>query len=188
MKRKLLAGALMAICLSVAAYGTVAYFTAEDTAQNVITAGNIQISLEETAIPSDGGDPVPFEDVTGVMPGAEVSKIVQVENTGDNTAFVRIRLEKEILLADGVEGEPDADLVTMDINTQHWTEQDGYYYYNEPLAAGETTEPLFTAVSFSKDMGDLYQNSQAAITAYAGATQADNNGESALQAAGWPAE
>lgn len=37
MKKKLLLAALAAICICIAAYGTVAYFTADDTATNVIT-------------------------------------------------------------------------------------------------------------------------------------------------------
>lgn len=49
MKRKLFAGAVIAICLSLIAYGTLAYFTAEDTARNVITSGGIDIQLREWA-------------------------------------------------------------------------------------------------------------------------------------------
>lgn len=188
MKRKLLAVALAVSCLSLAAYGTVAYFTAEDTATNVITAGNVDISLKETAIPENGGDPVPFEDVFGVMPGSEVSKIVEVENTGDNPAYIRICLEKELALAEGKTGEIDLSLMVIDLNTENWTEKDGYYYYNTALDAGKTTEPLFTTVRFSKDMDNRYQNSKATMKVFAEATQAENNGDSALEASGWPGE
>ena len=186
MKRKLLAVALAVSCLSLAAYGTVAYFTAEDTATNVIIAGNVRIELQETAVSEDGGDPVPFEDLIGVMPGAEVSKIVEVKNTGDKTAYIRIQLEKKLALAEGATGETDPSLIGLNIDTESWTEKDGYYYYNEPLAAGQTTKPLFTAVAFSKNMSDLYQNSKATISVKASAVQTDNNGDSALEAAGWP--
>ena len=179
MKRKLLAGALIAVCLSIAAYGTVAYFTAEDTAQNTITAGNIEIDLL---------DSVPSGDEVSVMPGTESFKTVQVENIGDHPAYIRIRLDKSITLAEGAEGETDPGLIGLDINTKDWTEKDGYYYYNTVLEAGETTEPLFTKVSFSKDMSDLYQNSRATIAAYAFAVQSENNGADVMEAAGWPAE
>jgi predicted ribosomally synthesized peptide with SipW-like signal peptide len=179
MKRKLLAGALIAVCLSIAAYGTVAYFTAEDTAANTITAGNIEIDLLDSAQPEDG--------IT-IMPGTESAKTVKVENTGDHPAYIRILLDKSIVLADGVEGETDSRLIDMDINIKDWTEKDGYYYYNKPLAAGETTEPLFTKISFSKDMNNLYQNSKAVIIAYASAVQSENNGANVMEATGWPAE
>ena len=110
MKRKLLAAALAVLCLSVAVYGTVAYFTAEDTATNVITAGNVKIALNEAAITEDG-ETVAFEDVTGVVPGAEISKIVTVDNTGDNAAYVRIKVVKEITSENEPEGEFDPSLI-----------------------------------------------------------------------------
>lgn len=179
MKRKLLAGALIAVCLSIAAYGTVAYFTAQDTAANTITAGNIEIGLLDSA---------PAQDDITVMPGTESDKTVQVENIGDHPAYIRVRLDKSIVLADGVEGETDPSLIGLDINIENWTEKDGYYYYNTVLEAGETTEPLFTKVSFSRDIDDVYQNSNATITAYAAAVQSENNGANVMEAAGWPAE
>ena len=186
MKKTLLAVAMVVVCLSLVAYGTMAYFTAEDTATNVITAGNTRIALQESAVSEDGGDPIPFEDTIGVMPGTEVSKIVEVKNTGDKTAYIRIKLEKELTLAEGINGEIDLDLIGLNIDTESWTEKDGYYYYNEPLTAGQTSRPLFTAVTSSKDMNDLYQNRKTKITVKASAVQTDNNGDSALKAAGWP--
>lgn len=185
MKKKLLVCAFIAICLSVVAYGTLAYFTYEDTATNVITAGNIEIDLLEWTIDTEDGEPAPFDDVMGVVPGENVSKIVEVKNTGGNPAWVRISVSKAIELANGVDIEPDLSLVSYNVNTEKWTEKDGYYYYNEALEAGETTEPLFTEVYFSEDMSNDYQNSVAVITVTAQATQVANNGTSALDAAGW---
>ena len=40
MKRKIFAIALIAVCFAIAAYGTLAYFTYEDTATNVIITGS----------------------------------------------------------------------------------------------------------------------------------------------------
>ena len=47
MKRKLLILSVLAICLSTLAAGTLAYFTAEDKAHNVITTGGIDITVQE---------------------------------------------------------------------------------------------------------------------------------------------
>ena len=186
MKKKLLICACIAICLSIAAYGTTAYFTYEDTATNVITAGNVKIELQEWSIPEEGGDPVPFEDVMDVMPGMEVSKVVQIKNTGVQDAWVRISLEKSILLAEGVTGEVDLSLIGCDFNETDWTEKDGYYYYNKKLAPGETTEALFTKVLFAANMGNLYQRSKAVIEVRAQATQVVHNGDTVFEAGGWP--
>lgn len=186
MKKKLFACACIAICFSIVAYGTTAYFSYQDTATNVITAGDVKIDLQEWALPDGGGEPVPFEDVMDVMPGMEVSKIVQIKNIGGQAAWVRISLEKSIVLADGMEGEVDLSFVSYDLNTQYWTEQNGYYYYNTILKSGETTKPLFTKVTFSPDMSNLYQHSKAKIEVDAQATQVIHNGETVFEATGWP--
>lgn len=186
MKRKILVCAFIAVCLSIVAYSTTAFFSVEDTATNVITMGNIKIELQELAIPEEGGDPVPFEDVLDVLPGKAVSKIVQIKNVGDNSAWLRISVAKAIELAEGVEGEADVSLVSYNVDTEHWTEKDGYYYYNVALNSGETTQPLFTEVRFASNMGNMYQESKAIIKVTAQATQVANNGETVFDAAGWP--
>ena len=190
-KRRIFVIALLVCCLAVMASGSVAYFTASETAHNVISSGSIAIDLQElTDQVDENGDPLPFEDATGVMPGTEVSKIVQVENTGDNAVWVRIAVEKaiDLVLPEGAEPvEPDLALIALDLNTADWTGQDGYYYYNKPLNPGETTGPLFTTVTFDAAMGNAYQNSTATVSVRADAVQTANNGAAVLEAAGWPA-
>lgn len=185
-KQKLLTLSAVAIVAALSAYGSVAYFTAEDTARNVITAGKLKIELQEKMLTSDGEKTVPFEDRLGVMPGSEVSKIVEVKNTGGQDAWVRVSVNKAIELAEGVEDEVDLSLISFDLNTDYWTEKDGFYYYTAKLAPGHTTEPLFTAVTFAKTMSNQYQNSKAILTVNAYATQTVHNGNTALEAAGWP--
>lgn len=188
MKKKLLAIALAVMCLSIAAYGTLAYFTASNTATNVVTAGNVEIELKETTAVDGQETPGEFEDLSGIVAGQEVSKIVQVENVGDNPAYVRIEVEKTITLAEGMSGEVDLSLIQLDFNTADWVEKDGYYYYKHPVAANEITTPLFTTVTFEQDMDNLYQNSKATITVQAQAVQSQNNGSDVLNASGWPQE
>lgn len=184
MKKKTVTLALIVALLAICAIGTTAFFTDRGKATNVITTGGVKIDLLETAVKD--GELAPFEDVEGVMPGVEVSKIVEVKNIGESDAYIRISVEKAITLAENREGEVDLSLVKLDINTADWTEQDGYYYYNSALKPGETTKPLFTVVTFDEAMGNLYQQSTATVTVNAEATQVANNGTSALTAAGWP--
>lgn len=186
MKKKIMLGAAFVFCLSIMAYGTNAFFTSEEQVHNVITTGDIDIDLIEMMEPEDGGDLVPFEDQTGVMPGTEVSKIVTVKNTGGQPAYIRVKVDKAIILADESSDNVDLSLVTYNLNTEHWTEKDGFYYYNEVLAVDAETEPLFTAVTFASEMGNMYQGSNAEIDVQAQATQVANNGTSALEALGWP--
>lgn len=47
MKRKLLILSVLAICVAMLAGGTLAFFTSEDKAHNVITTGGVEITLQE---------------------------------------------------------------------------------------------------------------------------------------------
>ena len=70
MKKKLAIVAAVVAVASLAAYGTLAAFTAEETAHNIITAGSVQIELLDKTLPPDE-DPVdPGFNVDPVMPEA----------------------------------------------------------------------------------------------------------------------
>lgn len=176
-KKKIGLIATLVCCIAILASGTLAYFTAEETAYNVITTGSLSMILHEE---TDGGKPFPTEGVVGVVPNTDVTKKVYVENSGNVDMYVRISVEQAI--------DPELNLkyITLDLNTDDWTEQDGYYYYNRVLKSGEKTEPLFTQVSFSKNMGNEYMNARLTIDVNAQAVQSKNNTDSALTAAGWP--
>lgn len=188
MKKKILALAAIAICLSIIGYNTLAFYTSSQKAENVITSGNVKIELQEWA---DKEKKVPYEEeypgniVTGILPGVSTTKIVEVKNTGNNPVWVRVAVNKEITLKDGE--TPDLGLMTMDYDTDHWTLlDDGYYYYNERLDAGSTTEPLFASVSFDGKMTNEYQNCTAKVEVTAYAVQVANNGTTFHDALGWP--
>ena len=181
MKRKILILSVLVICVAILAAGSLAYFTADTKAHNVITSGGVDITLNEWA---NEDRTEPFEDRTGVMPGAEVTKIVEVENTGSGSAWVRVQVVLDVY--DEEEKALDPRYVSLDFNDTDWTYFEGYYYYNRALAPGETTEPLFTTVSFDAQMGNEYQNSTAYVEVHAGAVQSANNGTDALSATGWP--
>lgn len=183
MKRKLLIVSVLAILVAVTAAGTLAYFTDTGTAHNVITTGNVDIELKEWA---DEARTQPFKDKTGVMPGTKVTKIVEVKNTGTGAAFLRLYVEKNVY---GADGKPmNSDPVSLNFSDTEWTYSEGYYYYNRPLKPGETTEPLFTTVTFDPQMGNDYQNASAHVKVTAYAVQSANNGDSPLAAKGWPSD
>ena len=181
MKRKLLILSVLVICIATLAVGTLAYFTSEGTAHNVITTGGVEIAVQEWA---DEGRQTPFEDLTGIMPGMTVTKIAEIRNTGASEAWVRVKVEKNFKLQG--EGTPDTSLVELTLNTTDWKEKDGYYYYTKALKPGEVTAPIFTAVTFKPDMGNEYQNATATVDVFAQAVQTANNGATVLDAQGWP--
>ena len=182
MKRKLLILSALVICIAILAAGTLAYFTAEDKAHNVITTGGVEIAVQEWA---DKEKTEPFEDLTGVMPNTTVTKIAEIKNTGASDAWVRVKVDKNIVLK--IEGvTPDTSLVELTLNSTDWTEKDGYYYYTKALKSGEVTAPIFTAVTFKADMGNEYQNATATVDVFAQAVQTANNGATVMDAQGWP--
>lgn len=182
MKRKILILSVLAICIATLAAGTLAYFTSEGKAHNVITTGGVEITVQEWA---DEEKQTPFEDVTGIMPGMTVTKIAEIRNTGASDAWIRVLITKNIQLAD--DGTPNTDLLELNLNLTDWTlGEDGYLYYNKALKPGEVTEPIFTAVTFKPDMGNEYQNATATVDVSAQAVQTANNGDTVMAAKGWP--
>lgn len=192
MKKKILLAAAVMICLAVDASGTLAYFTSENTAHNVITSGGVNIEVVEKTQGKDGVlVDFPKEGVRGVMPGSDVSKIVSVKNTGESEAWIRVQVESVIKAADGADLpltiENVGPVMTYTVGGGWSLGEDGYYYYAKPVAAGETTGILFDTVKFAPEMGNAYQNCTANIEISAQAVQTANNGKTVLEAKGWPA-
>jgi len=193
MKKKILALAVVAMFTSIIASGTLAYFTAEEKAHNVITSGGVAIELIEKTKGNDGVEvDFPKEGIQGVMPGTSVSKIVKVKNTGSGDAWIRIQVTPSIKNASGEElplefGEEKIPVMEYDIFEEHWIDGgDGYYYHKEAIQADEFTEVLFEEVDFNAAMGNDYQNTIANILIDVQAVQAANNGASVMEAEGWP--
>lgn len=187
MKRKLLIVSVVAICIAILAAGSLAYFTAEGKAHNVITTGGVEIALEEWA---DEDMTIPYsKESVGVMPGTKVTKIVQVKNTGASDAWVRVKVEKKIKLGQEIPGldNPQEELVALDINTLDWElDADGFYRYKSALKPGKTTNPILRSVEFKPAMGNVYQNAQISVDISAQAVQTANNGTTVKDAQGWP--
>lgn len=177
-RKCLVVAAVLLSTLAILAAGSIAYFTAEETAYNVITTATLDMQLVE-----EKRDGTPFEDVFGVMPGENVDKIVYVKNIGATPFYTRIALEKKVSV-DGKEMDFDR-YISLDLNTEDWIEKDGYYYYKEAVQPGESTAKLFTKVKFSRNMGNAYQNARVEITVDAQAVQSKNNSDDPLKAAGW---
>lgn len=177
MKKKIVVSAVAVGLIAMMGFGSLAYFNASGEAVNTITTGDVDITVNEY----QDEDGTPWQDQDNVTPGAEITKIAEVENTGSNDVYVRVSVE-EAFSKVGL----DPDLADVDFNTKDWTYSDGYYYYNSVLGAGETTEPLFTTVTFSTEMDNDYADVEYKLTVKAQAVQSDNNGDSAQTAEGWP--
>lgn len=195
MKKKVLLLAVIAICAAICASGTLAYFTAEDRAHNVITTNGIGILIEEWQETAAGLVPYPKDKPIDVMPGVAVSKIAAVKNL-EADAYIRAKIDLTVMDPEGnvmdLSGETLEKIISVAVNTDHWIRKadDGqWWYYSEVVDGGDTTEALFTEVVFSgPNMTNEYQRCTVNVVVTAQAVQAANNGEAVMEAAGWPAE
>ena len=92
MKKKIIVLCLVA-CLAVTAVAgaTLAYFTAEDSADNVFTMKGIQVEINEDFDPENAE----------LLPGLDINKDVWVTNTGTTDAYVRVHIAIPAALDDG---------------------------------------------------------------------------------------
>ena len=174
MKKKVFAVSAILLCFAILAGGTAAYFTATDTAHNVITSGNVDIRVIEKQDVDGVLVDYPREPIDRVMPGSTISKIVTVENTGSGDAWIRVKVDKSITMKQPGD-KADPSLLTLDYNTADWMEKDGWFYYRQPLAVGKTTTPLFRNVAVSTRMDNPYQGCAFDIDIHAQAVQSRNN-------------
>ncbi len=183
--KKKIAMALLCICLFVLSAGiTTAYLTAEDTARNAITTGEVAVSLVERQLADGAIRPYPARPIA-VMPGQTVSKIVSAANDAGQPVWVRLRVE---ITGQGRQELPDG-AVTLTEPGADWVycPEDGWYYCTAVLAAGEETEPLFRGVSFSGTaLDNRFADTAMSVSVTAQAVQAANNGGDVFAAQGWP--
>ena len=189
MKKKIIYIAAIIICLSIITGGTYAYFTGEATARNVITSGSVEVSVVEQQLTDGALQPYPEQPIP-VMPGTEVSKIVSARSEAQK-AWVRMAFAVSIYDAAGekvdISEEELESMILIAPEEAAWTERDGWWYCAEPVGHGELTPPLFESVAFSgPEMGNEFQNCTVIIDVTAQAVQQANNGQTVLDAVGWP--
>lgn len=191
MKKRITTLAVAALCLAVAASGTLAFFTDEQHVHNVLTSGGIGVEIVEKTT-GEGNVLVEFpkKGLHGIMPGTKVSKTVQVQNTGANEAWIRVKVDSSIVGADGkalaLSLQDGTAVMSYSILNGWQSGADGYFYYEKPVPVQTLTAPLFEEVKFDAKMGNEYQNCTANIVISAQAVQTANNGDTVMDAAGWP--
>lgn len=186
MKKKILSICLVAVMAVMAIAGaSLAYFTAEDTATNVFTVGNVAIDLTEPNWYETGK--VEAEDV---YPGEPLAKDPTVTNTGKNPCFVRISVTGWDSLKNAKLSDQDITYRTDYVDEklgENWVKHtDGYFYYTKVLAVDETTDALFDQIVIPTDVtnGDAATEYKLDVKAYAVQAQGARPSWSAVQAMG----
>lgn len=151
----LLCGAAVLVSGSVFASQTVSTIS-----RNVIATGSLQGRIEEIYSEKE------------LYPGSVVSKIVNVRNTGTSDMLVRLRAEKYF---EDLSLNPE--MIDVVYNSNCWTEEDGWHYYNRILKAGEKTEePLMESFSLSHLAGNEYAGASGEVRISMECVQAEGDG------------
>ena len=207
MKKRLAVGGVVLSLLAILGIGTAAYFVTDGTAQNEIQMGTVDLTLTETLDLGSGviTDPT-MVTLSGVLPGEVVKQSADIENSGEQPFWTRVRVGVEILdqsnnaLPTTVENAYGVEVPVISFNistanplgdepTGNWVEKDGWYYYTGAVEKGDTVTP-FTEVTFAAEAGNDYQGCSINITVEAQGVQVKHNeipeGGSILDVKGWP--
>lgn len=145
MKNKKSLVALVALLVVGVVGSTFAYFTTTKTFKNEFATEGYKTSVSET-----------FDSPKDWTPGTTTSKVVTATNEGDVEVAVRVKLEEAwsngLALTQTTDGETWNVAVINFANEDKWELKNGYYYYKEVLAKGESTLPLFTSVTYNDKM------------------------------------
>lgn len=107
-----------------------------------IDLGQVAIRLTDLELDAEGRE-VPMEKEKQVLPGQTVSRIIRIENLG-NDAWIRAALHypeagSEFPAANKMHGYSDEEMIIEDPN---WIKCGGYWYYTKPVPTGETVDFL----------------------------------------------
>lgn len=178
---------IIAVCMIVFTFCTqssLAYYTVTGKASNVITTGNIRFIIHET---TDQGNAFPEEGVY-IIPGEIVSKKVNIESDCEHPFYLRVKV---VYGVNSSELSAD-DCFKLNISSENWQWHDGWYYYKEALAPGETTPDVFSKVEMiGNKIDNSYIGKTLSLTVVAQAVQSENNpveGGKTYEAFGWGAE
>ena len=144
---------LLGCVLAVSA--TLAWFTDSDETKNRIRIGEFGIDVIESSTNPDASvseDGIKYDDP--VVIGQEKSKIVDIKNTEELDAFIRVTVEKVWMDEDGnILSDKDPDkIVIRGIDEDKWiykaTGEKGksYYYLKMPLKSNETVNLLLKII------------------------------------------
>lgn len=128
MKKKVLSVALVVALIAIVVSGSLAYFTAQDEVTNTFTVGSVEIEIWENGTATTEtvrpiGQLLPI--VNSADPASDpnyLAKVVKVENTGLNAAYVRTHIAVPTALIGYLE---------LKVNLEGWT-------FNGTLAGSST--------------------------------------------------
>ena len=135
----------VALLLFVTVGSTLAYiFTNTNPVENEFTPSKVACAVVE-----NGGDPV-----SGAVQNTGTEKTnVQIKNTGDTDAYIRVAVVANWMSADGTKVwaqklEDNDYQISYNLGDNGWIDGgDGYYYYTKPVKPGKMTDILINSAT-----------------------------------------
>lgn len=158
---------------------TLAYFTDKTDVENIITMGNVNISVTEPVFDKITGG---SKTITDVLPGQVIEKDPTISLEGSSAdAYIRVKLD---ILVNGKVAEDSVREAVLDGITDNgvvfasesddWTfGVGGYYYYNGELSQDDKDVLMFDQVKIPNSWTNEMANADLQITIQAEAIQAD---------------
>lgn len=134
----------------------------------VFAESPVDIEIVEKVDDGEGGYK-PWEDITNAMPGMTYSAIPQIRNIGEMEARIMVCLSESAENSDGASVALPSNTFQISVNP-HWLidadstdpsdpASGNCYNYDSLLQVGEMTEPVFTEVILSGNLGNEFKNS-----------------------------
>lgn len=189
MKKKIALACTAVVLVAAVVVGTtLAWFTDTEAKTNVVTLGNVDITLEEPSF--NDADPSTPEIEYGetIMPGEVITKDPTITNVSDFACYVRAKIEftgptdKTELSDDDLYfkyTDPNTQAVSYisindaSANGNKWVKSGEYWYYTEPLKKNDAVV-LFDTVIVPEEWNNEVANQDFSISVSAEAIQADN--------------
>ena len=152
MKKKTLLTMSVALLLAAAVGITLAYvFTQTDPVENTFKPSKVSCAVVENENPR--------ENTANVVQTDNSKTNVQIKNTGDTDAYIRVAVAVNWMSEDGsrvwatkpvksTDGTDGDYTITYKLNANGWIDGgDGYYYYTQPVAKSGLTDILITSAT-----------------------------------------
>ena len=198
-KKHILMLALVALLALCAVAATLAFNVQRVQSNNVISFGSVKICVSEYELDANGNEVAFNPQTTTQAQSGTISRIVRVQNVGQQPAYVRVRLRMVAVSGNGEERDAQSNVafnVNCDGDSAPWVcGNDGWYYYygnsNGVLNAGESTRNLLDSLRFTGDFYQAAADSHFQLKVDAQAVQAKNQqaGDTpadVLDVQGWP--
>ena len=141
-QRKWFSVAIIAILCCIVSSITLAYvFTQTEPVDNTFNPAEVACAVVE-----DNGTPV----IGSIVNTGSAKQNVQIKNTGDTDAYIRVAVIVNWMDADGTRVWAQKPIqntdytITYDLDNGWFDGEDGFYYYSSPIAPTELTKVLIS--------------------------------------------